>query len=159
MIFFSMSFQKFRGTSHTSLYKRPLTSIVCDTNEMLFYLFLHAGKEKFQALDSQPIRELLAQLEWMSVAEPALLRVLHSQVRKMTQATCGDEYTEKYLDRVEEWACVELLPWLDDLFHTSPNGVPTLKWREILSQHVLHVRVQGDQLCCTRLWLMVHIMW
>lgn len=75
----------------------------------------------------------------MSVAEPALLRVLHSQVRKMIQATCGDEYSEKYLERVEEWACVELLPWLDDLFRSSANSMSTLKWREILSQHVLQV--------------------
>ncbi|TYZ62631.1 hypothetical protein PybrP1_006910 [[Pythium] brassicae (nom. inval.)] len=109
VIFFSMSFQKFRG------------------------------KEKFQALASQPVRELLAQLEWMGIAEPALLRVVHSQVRQVIHATCGDEFSEKYLGRVEAWACVELLPWLDDLFQaTAASGAQsTQSWREVISQHVL----------------------
>lgn len=101
-----------------------------------------AGKEKFQALDSRPVRELLAQLEWMSVAEPALLRVVHSQVRQMIRATCGDEFSETYLDRVEEWACEELLPWLDDLFQATAaaSARSTQTWREVISQHVLQVR-------------------
>lgn len=89
----------------------------------------------------------------MSVAEPALLRVLHSQVRKMIQATCGDEYSEKYLDQMEEWACVELLPWLDDLFRSSASSVSMPKWREILSQHVLQVCLPAAQHYCTRLRL------
>uniref|UniRef100_K3X5T3 Anaphase-promoting complex subunit 2 n=1 Tax=Globisporangium ultimum (strain ATCC 200006 / CBS 805.95 / DAOM BR144) TaxID=431595 RepID=K3X5T3_GLOUD len=106
VIFFSMSFQKF------------------------------SGKEKFQAFDAQPIRELLVQLEWMGIAEPALLQVLHSQVRRMIHSTCGEDYMETYLDKIEEWACSELLPWLDDLLQTVLHS-STQKWREILSQHVL----------------------
>ncbi|KAF1313781.1 Anaphase-promoting complex subunit 2, partial [Globisporangium splendens] len=108
VLFFSMNFQKF------------------------------SGKEKFQAFDAQPIRELLVQLEWMGIAEPALLRVLHSQVRRMIHSTCGEDYMETYLDKVEEWACSELLPWLDDLLQTVKHS-STQRWREILSQHVLQV--------------------
>lgn len=101
---------------------------------------IRIGKEKFQAFDSQPIRELLLQLEWMSIAEPALLRVLHSQVRKMIHSTCGEDYMEKYLDKVDEWACSELLPWLDELLQTVKHS-STQTWRAILSQHVLQVRL------------------
>ncbi|KAF1790894.1 Cullin homology [Phytophthora cactorum] len=89
LIFFSMSFQKFRG------------------------------KEKSQTFDSRPIRQTLLQLEWLHVAEPALLRVLHSQIKK-----------------VEQWACSELLPWLEEIMQTKDEA-STRKWREILSRHVL----------------------
>ncbi|RLN98249.1 hypothetical protein BBJ28_00000036 [Nothophytophthora sp. Chile5] len=106
LVFFSMSFQKFRG------------------------------KEKFQAFDSRPIRGALLQLEWLSVAEPALMRVLHSQVRQMVGATCGEVYDERFLAEMESWACSELLPWLDELLH-SDGDASTRKWREILSRHVL----------------------
>ncbi|RLN49380.1 hypothetical protein BBJ28_00000832 [Nothophytophthora sp. Chile5] len=106
LVFFSMSFQKFRG------------------------------KEKFQAFDSRPIRGALLQLEWLGVAEPALMRVLHSQVRKMVCATCGEVYDEKFLAEMETWACSELLPWLDELL-PSDGDASTRKWREILSRHVL----------------------
>lgn len=112
----------------TFFYHLPLTKHCVD-----------AGKEKFQALESQPVRELLAQLAWTSVAEPALLRVVHSQVRHVIHATCGDEFSEKYLGRVEAWACVELLPWLDDLFQAH-GARSTQSWRQVISQHVLQVR-------------------
>ncbi|KAK1939949.1 Anaphase-promoting complex subunit 2 [Phytophthora citrophthora] len=106
VIFFSMSFQKFRG------------------------------KEKSQAFDSRPIRQTLQQLEWLHVAEPALFRVLHSQVKKVVKSTCGEVYDELFLTEVEQWACSELLPWLEEIMQTK-DEVSTRKWREILSRHVL----------------------
>ncbi|RLN48195.1 hypothetical protein BBJ29_000303 [Phytophthora kernoviae] len=106
MVFFAKSFQKFRG------------------------------KEKSQAFDSRPIRQALLQLEWLHVVEPALVRVLHSQVRKMVKKTCGEVYDEQFLAEMEEWACSELLPWLEELLQTNEDA-SSQKWREILSRHVL----------------------
>ncbi|KAG4062135.1 hypothetical protein PC123_g3011 [Phytophthora cactorum] len=106
LIFFSMSFQKFRG------------------------------KEKSQTFDSRPIRQTLLQLEWLHVAEPALLRVLHSQIKKVVKSTCGEVYDELFLTEVEQWACSELLPWLEEIMQTKDEA-STRKWREILSRHVL----------------------
>lgn len=106
VIFFSMSFHKFRG------------------------------KEKSQAFDSRPIRQTLLQLQWLHVAEPALLRVLHSQVKKVVKATCGEVYDELYLAELEEWACSELLPWLEEIMQTKDENLAR-KWRETLSRHVL----------------------
>ncbi|EEY69744.1 anaphase-promoting complex subunit, putative [Phytophthora infestans T30-4] len=105
LIFFSMSFQKFRG------------------------------KEKSQTFDSRPIRQTLLQLEWLHVAEPALLRVLHSQIKKVVKSTCGEVYDELFLTEVEQWACSELLPWLEEIMQTKDEA-STGKWREILSRHV-----------------------
>ncbi|KAG3112977.1 Anaphase-promoting complex subunit 2 [Phytophthora idaei] len=106
LIFFSMSFQKFRG------------------------------KEKSQTFDSRPIRQTLLQLEWLHVAEPALLRVMHSQIKKVVKSTCGEGYDELFLTEVEQWACSELLPWLEEIMQTKDEA-STRKWREILSRHVL----------------------
>ncbi|KUF94058.1 hypothetical protein AM588_10004421 [Phytophthora nicotianae] len=106
LIFFSMSFQKFRG------------------------------KEKSQAFDSRPIRQTLLQLEWLHVAEPALLRVLHSQIKKVVKSTCGEVYDELFLTEVEQWACSELLPWLEEIMQTKDEA-STRKWRDILSRQVL----------------------
>ncbi|KAF4323199.1 hypothetical protein BBO99_00002780 [Phytophthora kernoviae] len=106
MVFFAKSFQKFRG------------------------------KEKSQAFDSRPIRQALLQLEWLYVVEPALVRVLHSQVRKMVKKTCGEVYDEQFLAEMEEWACSELLPWLEELLQMNEDA-SSQKWREILSRHVL----------------------
>ncbi|KAF4042378.1 Anaphase promoting complex (APC) subunit 2 [Phytophthora infestans] len=105
LIFFSMSFQKFRG------------------------------KEKSQTFDSRPIRQTLLQLEWLHVAEPALLRVLYSQIKKVVKSTCGEVYDELFLTEVEQWACSELLPWLEEIMQTKDEA-STGKWREILSRHV-----------------------
>lgn len=105
VVFFSMSFHKFQG------------------------------KEKAQAFDSRPIRQTLLQLQWLHVAEPALLRVLHSQVKKVVKATCGDVYDELYLTELEHWACSELLPWLEEVMQTKDEALVT-KWRETLSRHV-----------------------
>ncbi|KAF4042388.1 Anaphase promoting complex (APC) subunit 2 [Phytophthora infestans] len=105
LIFFSMSFQKFRG------------------------------KEKSQTFDSRPIRQTLLQLEWLHVAEPALLRVLHSQIKKVVKSTCGEVYDELFLTEVEQWACSELLPWLEEIMQTKDEASKR-KWREILSRHV-----------------------
>ncbi|KAE9041271.1 Anaphase-promoting complex subunit 2 [Phytophthora rubi] len=105
VVFFSMSFHKFRG------------------------------KEKAQAFDSRPIRQTLLQLQWLHVAEPALLRVLHSQVKKVVKATCGDVYDELYLTELEQWACSELLPWLEEVMQTKDETLMN-KWRETLSRHV-----------------------
>eukprot|EP00644_Phytophthora_capsici_P001479 jgi/Phyca11/526540/estExt2_fgenesh1_pm.C_PHYCAscaffold_100100 len=106
VIFFSMSFQRFRG------------------------------KEKSQAFDSRPIRQTLQQLEWLQVAEPALFRVLHSQVKRVVKSTCGEVYDELFLTEVEEWACSELLPWLEEIMQTKDEA-STRKWRESLSRHVV----------------------
>ncbi|KAG7391471.1 Anaphase-promoting complex subunit 2 [Phytophthora boehmeriae] len=106
MVFFAKSFQKFRGT------------------------------EKSQAFDSRPIRQALLQLEWLQVVEPALVRVLHSQVRKMVKKTCGEVFDEQFLAEMEEWACSELLPWLEELLQTSEDA-SAQKWREVLSRHVV----------------------
>ncbi|OWZ10966.1 Anaphase-promoting complex subunit [Phytophthora megakarya] len=106
LVFFSMSFQKFRGT------------------------------EKSQAFDSKPIRQTLLQLQWLHVAEPALLRVLHLQIKKMVRSTCGEVYDELFLAQVEQWAGSELLPWLAESMQTKDVAASN-KWREILSRHVL----------------------
>lgn len=102
---------------------------------MSFHKF--CGREKFQAFDSRPIQALLLQLDWMHIAEPAFLRVLHSQIRKTMEATCGDDYTERYLEQLEQWAASELLPWLNDLLQTDERDAVSLWWTEILSRHVI----------------------
>jgi anaphase-promoting complex subunit 2 len=102
---------------------------------MSFHKF--GGREKFQAFDSRPIQALLLQLNWMHIAEPALLRVLHSQIHKTMEATCGDDFSERYLEQLERWASSELLPWLDDLLQTSARDAESIRWREILSRHVI----------------------
>ncbi|KAL4118698.1 hypothetical protein PRIC2_011023 [Phytophthora ramorum] len=106
VIFFSMSFHRFRGL------------------------------EQAQAFDARPIRQTLLQLQWLHVAEPALLRVLHSQVKKVVRATCGDAFDELFLAEVEHWACSELLPWLQETMQTNDHE-SVQKWRDTLSQHVL----------------------
>ncbi|POM78930.1 Anaphase-promoting complex subunit [Phytophthora palmivora] len=117
VIFFSMSFQQFRG------------------------------KEKSQAFDSRPIRQTLLQLEWLHVAEPALLRVLHSQIKKVVKATCGEVYDELFLSEVEQWAGSELLPWLEEIMQTKDETASN-KWRDVLSRHVLQEfgRLRSTQL-------------
>ncbi|CAI5736176.1 unnamed protein product [Peronospora destructor] len=105
-IFFSMSFQKFQG------------------------------KEKSQVFDSRPIRETLLQLGWLHVMEIALLRVLHSQVKKVVRSMCGEVYDELLLAQVEQWACSELLPWLEEMMQTN-DAASLRKWRQMLSRHVL----------------------
>ncbi|RMX67361.1 hypothetical protein DD238_000810 [Peronospora effusa] len=105
-LFFSMSFQQFRG------------------------------KEKAQVFDSRPIRQTLLQLEWMHVVELALLRVLHSQVKKVVRSRCGEVYDELLLAQVEQWACSELLPWLEEMTQTN-DAASSGKWRRMVSRHVL----------------------
>ncbi|KAG6595925.1 Anaphase-promoting complex subunit 2 [Phytophthora cinnamomi] len=107
VVFFSMSFRQFRG------------------------------QEKSQAFDSRPIRQTLLQLQWLHVAEPALLRVLHAQVKKVVTATCGEVYDELYLAELEQWACSELLPWLEEVMQTKDEKLVD-KWKQTLAQHVLH---------------------
>ncbi|GMF37876.1 unnamed protein product [Phytophthora lilii] len=94
------------------------------------------GREKAQAFDAAPIRQTLLQLQWLHVAEPALLRVLHSQVKKVVKKTCGEVYDELFLTEVEQWACSELLPWLDEVMQTNDQASAE-KWKEALSRHVL----------------------
>ncbi|KAG7388122.1 Anaphase-promoting complex subunit 2 [Phytophthora pseudosyringae] len=106
LVFFSMSFQKFRG------------------------------KEKSQAFDSRPMRQALLQLEWLHVVEPALLRVLHSQVKRAVKSTCGEVFDELFLAEMEQWACSELLPWLDEIMQTKDEA-SSRTWRAVLSRHVL----------------------
>jgi hypothetical protein len=106
VVFFSMSFQRFQG------------------------------REKSQAFDSTPIRQTMLQLQWLHVAEPALLRVLHAQVKQAVKTTCGEVFDELFLAEVEHWACSELLPWLQDVMQTEDEA-STRRWREILSRHVL----------------------
>ena len=105
-LFFSMSFQKFRG------------------------------KEKSHVFDARPIRQTLLQLKWLCVVELALLRVVHAQVKKVVRSMCGEVYDELLLAQVEQWACSELLPWLEEM--TLTNDAASLrKWRQMLSRHVL----------------------
>ncbi|DBA04288.1 TPA: hypothetical protein N0F65_002050 [Lagenidium giganteum] len=94
------------------------------------------GKGQDFDFDSRSIRELLFQLEWTPLVEPALLRVLHNQVQKMILTSCGTEFDRHQMDEIEEWACLELLPWLDELMQTVKES-STEKWKAILSQHVL----------------------
>jgi hypothetical protein len=102
---------------------------------MSFHKF--CGREKFQAFDSQPIQAVLLQLDWMHIAETALLRVLHGQIHKTMEATCGEDYTQHYLEQLEEWASSELLPWLNDLLQTSARETTSQRWNQILSNHVV----------------------
>ncbi|CAH0480053.1 unnamed protein product [Peronospora belbahrii] len=106
LIFFSMSFEKFRR------------------------------EEKSHTFDSRPIRQTLLQLQWMDVMELALLRVLHSQVKKVVRSMCGEVYDEPFLAQVEQWTCTEFLPWLEEMAQTN-DAASLEKWKQILSRHVL----------------------
>lgn len=97
------------------------------------------GKEKFQAFEARPVRELLMQLEWMRLAEPAVMNVLDSQVRKTIQTMGREELTEPLLSQVEDWACAELLPWIDEVLETDAHAATPLKWKRMLSYRVLEV--------------------
>lgn len=100
-----------------------------------------SGTEKFQAFDAQPIRELLMQLEWMRLAEPAMMNVLESQIRKTIQSMGGDELCEPLLNQVEDWACAELLPWIDEVLQTDGDAATSHKWKEVLSYRVVEVSI------------------
>lgn len=81
---------------------------------MFFSLAFAKSREAVQGrlLHATSVRQTLQQLEWLHMAEPALLRVLQAQVRKKVTATYSDVYDELLLAPLEQWASAELLPWL-----------------------------------------------
>ncbi|GLE11729.1 hypothetical protein PINS_up024316 [Pythium insidiosum] len=103
---------------------------------MSFHKF--CGKEKFQAFDSRPIQELLQQLDWMHIAEPALRKVLHSQIQRALVVTCGDDFTARYLAPLEDWAASALLPWIHDMLHVEATRT---QWSERLALDVVRAFV------------------
>ncbi|TDH72760.1 hypothetical protein CCR75_000742 [Bremia lactucae] len=106
LIFFTMSFHRFRG------------------------------KEKAQVFDARPIRQSLMQLQWFHLAEPVLLQVLHSQIKKEVLSICGEVYDELLLAEVERWAHSDLVPWLENVLETNDTTI-LKKWREELSRQVV----------------------
>ncbi|KAL7993365.1 putative cullin domain-containing protein [Plasmopara halstedii] len=93
IIFFSMSFYKFRG------------------------------KEQSEVFNSGPIQQILLQLEWLHVVESALLRVLYSQIKRQVKTTCGEVYDELFLADVEQWTCSDLMPWLKETLQTNDEVI------------------------------------
>lgn len=88
------------------------------------------------------------QLDWMRLAEPAVMNVLDSQVRKTIQNMAGEELTEPLLSQVEDWACAELLPWIDEVLQTDAHAAASHKWKEMLSYRVLEVNLLSLSLTC-----------
>ncbi|KAJ0401858.1 hypothetical protein P43SY_007792 [Pythium insidiosum] len=103
---------------------------------MSFHKF--CGKQKFQAFDSRAIQELLQQLDWMHLAEPALRRVLQSQIQRALVETCGDDFTARHLAPLEDWAAAALLPWIHEMLRDADTRQ---RWSERLSRDVLRAFV------------------
>uniref|UniRef100_M4BJY0 Cullin family profile domain-containing protein n=1 Tax=Hyaloperonospora arabidopsidis (strain Emoy2) TaxID=559515 RepID=M4BJY0_HYAAE len=101
------------------------------------------GQKKTAACirDARSIQQTLQQLAWLPVAESALVRVLHAQVKKAVVLTCGQVFDEQLLGRVEHWGRVEMLPWLEELLLLSEedddDSASRTKWRQRLARQVL----------------------
>ncbi|KAI9916179.1 hypothetical protein PsorP6_016891 [Peronosclerospora sorghi] len=105
---------------------------------LFFSMSFHAfqSKETLHESHSRSIRQALVQLEWVHVAEPAIFRVVHTQVKKVVTSTCCQVYDENLLEQVEQWACSDLLPWIQETLQ-RPDETAMNKWKQILSQHVV----------------------
>ncbi|GLE05046.1 hypothetical protein PINS_up014030 [Pythium insidiosum] len=137
----SLMLDELRVAFRTCLFEdRARREVFEDVLVVFFSMSFHkfCGKEKFQAFDSRPIQELLQQLDWMHIAEPALRKVLHSQIQRALVVTCGDDFTARYLAPLEDWAASALLPWIHDMLHVETTRT---QWSERLALDVVRAFV------------------